>query len=127
MRPGRAAMLPRLRCRRGFVRPRARAAPRAPLARRAAAATPLRRAACRTRTARRRSTAASTPLGRREGRRAGPLVCVDEPVGYGVNLLIRVDQLPSAARTPGAPGAVAHVPRRLSPLVAPKNRPPHVV
>jgi len=46
---------------------------------------------------------------------------------YGVNLLMYVDQLPSAARGPAAPGVGAQVPSLLSPLVAPKNRPPQVV
>ena len=45
---------------------------------------------------------------------------------YGVSWLIRVDQLPSAARVPAAPGEAAHVPSLLSPVVAPKNWPPHV-
>ena len=45
---------------------------------------------------------------------------------YGVSLLIRVDQLPSAARVPAAPGEAAQVPSLLSPVVAPKNRPPQV-
>jgi hypothetical protein len=46
---------------------------------------------------------------------------------YGVSSLIRVDQLPSAERTPTPPGEPAHVPSRLSPLPPAKNGPPQVV
>src|SRR5438128_2965690 len=46
--------------------------------------------------------------------------------GYGVSFVMRVDQLPRAERGPAAPGDAAHVPSLLSPVVAPKNRPPHV-
>src|SRR6266550_4873200 len=46
---------------------------------------------------------------------------------YGVSLLIRVDQLPSAERTPTPPGEPAHIPSRLSPLPPEKNGPPQVV
>src|SRR5438552_1584255 len=45
----------------------------------------------------------------------------------GVNLLIRVDQFPSAARTPAAPGVGAQVPSLLSPLPPAKKGPPHAV
>ena len=47
--------------------------------------------------------------------------------GYGVSLLIRVDQLPSAARTPGPCLGPAQVPSRLSPLPPAKNGPPQSV
>src|SRR5438477_7698485 len=46
---------------------------------------------------------------------------------YGVSLLIRVDQLPSAARTPGPWLAPPHVPRRLSPVPPTKKGPPQLV
>ena len=46
---------------------------------------------------------------------------------YGVILLIRVDQLPSAARMPVAPAEPAHVPSRLSPVPPAKNGPPQAV
>lgn len=49
------------------------------------------------------------------------------PRHQGVNLLIRVDQLPSAARVPAAPGDGAQVPSLLSPVLAPKKRPPQSV
>lgn len=45
---------------------------------------------------------------------------------YGVNLLMNVDQLPRAERGPAAPGEAAQVPSLLSPVVAPKKRPPQV-
>src|SRR6059036_3554173 len=45
---------------------------------------------------------------------------------YGVNLLIRVDQLPSAARAPGPWLAPPHVPSRLSPVPPAKNGPPQL-
>ena len=45
---------------------------------------------------------------------------------YGVSLLIRVDQLPSAARVPGPWLAPAQVPSRLSPVPPAKNGPPQV-
>lgn len=48
-------------------------------------------------------------------------------IPYGVSLLMYVDQLPSAARGPAAPGVEAQVPSLLSPLVAPNSRPPQVV
>lgn len=47
--------------------------------------------------------------------------------GYGVNLLMRVDQLASAVRVPGAPAVAAHVPSKLSPVPPVKNGPPQVV
>lgn len=47
--------------------------------------------------------------------------------GYGVNLLIRVDQLPIAARVPIPPGVPAQVPSRLSPDPPLKKGPPQVV
>ena len=45
---------------------------------------------------------------------------------YGVSFAMCVDQFPSAARGPAAPGDGAQVPSLLSPVVAPKNRPPQV-
>ena len=45
---------------------------------------------------------------------------------YGLSFAMCVDQLPSADRGPAAPGDGAQVPSLLSPVVAPKNRPPHV-
>src|SRR3954453_11889208 len=46
---------------------------------------------------------------------------------YGVTWLTLVDQLPSAVRDPAAPGEGAQVPSLLSPVVALKNCPPHVL
>src|SRR5881227_90250 len=67
----------------------------------------------------------------------GPGPCSDSPYaggpararqsGQGVNLLMRVDQLPSAVRTPVPLGGLAQVPSRLSPLPPAKNGPPQVV
>jgi hypothetical protein len=65
------------------------------------------------------------PPSRRSGPRRAPRVRRDYS-SYGVNLLMWVDQLPSAARVPTPPGVPAHVPSKLSPL-PPKNGPPQVV
>ena len=46
---------------------------------------------------------------------------------YGVNLLINVDQLAIAARTPGPWLAPPQVPSRLSPVPPTKNGPPQSV
>ena len=60
-------------------------------------------------------------------RRGGP-AGAGPPRGdfYGFSFAMCVDQLPSATRGPAAPGDGAHVPSLLSPVVAPKNLPPHV-
>ena len=55
------------------------------------------------------------------------LFCGLDMERYGVNWLMNVDQLPSAARVPGALGEPAHVPSKLSPLPPAKNGPPQVV
>src|SRR5258706_439534 len=46
---------------------------------------------------------------------------------YGVNLLMNVDQLPSAARVPGPWLEPPHVPSKLSPVPPTKNGPPQSV
>ena len=56
--------------------------------------------------------------------RAGAALRTGRAVGYGVSLLIRVDQFASAVRGPGPWLAPAHVPSRLSPVPPAKNGPP---
>ena len=74
------------------------------------------RPSCR-RTATRVSAAVrGPPAGRRH-----PARC------YGVSWLIRVDQLPSAARVPTAPGERRAGAKQVVAAAAPKNGPPHVV
>src|SRR5436190_842835 len=58
---------------------------------------------------------------------AGPLFVPHLAGRYGVSLLIRVDQLPSAARVPGPWLAPPQVPSRLSPVPPAKNGPPQLV
>ena len=61
-----------------------------------------------------------------EGHLSAAPFTFSDVASYGVSLLMRVDQLPRAARVPAAPGEGAHVPSLLSPVEAPKNRPPQV-
>src|SRR4029077_11444270 len=57
----------------------------------------------------------------------GPPLRPSNDYDYGVSLLIRVDQLPSAERGPGPWDGPAHVPSKLSPLPPKKNGPPQSV
>ena len=65
-------------------------------------------------------------MGKSRSRRPFPCSLVDCR-RYGVSLLMRVDQLASAERTPGPWLAPAHVPSRLSPVPPTKNGPPQSV
>lgn len=62
--------------------------------------------------------------GMRRGGRYGLLYSEPFGSGYGLNLLMNVDQLPRAVRPPGPWPAPAHVPSKLSPFPPVKNGPP---
>lgn len=61
-----------------------------------------------------------------ENGRPRAAISVSVPFCYGVSLLIRVDQLASAARAPGPWLAPPHVPSKLSPVPPEKNGPPQL-